>query len=89
MQKTLIFIAGCFIGGLIGGVTGYVINDLTDRDNPEVMQEIEAEQAQQDEFEDFLDQLAATPPPTATAAATPEPPVDPSSAGSGASDNSE
>ncbi len=64
MLKLFIFFAGAVLGGLIGGVAGYVINDLTERENPEVIQEIEAEQAQQEEFEDFLDQLAATPPPS-------------------------
>lgn len=56
------FAAGAVLGGLVGGVAGYVLNDLTSRENPEVMAEIEAEQQLQDDFEAFLDQLAATPP---------------------------
>lgn len=84
MQKPLIFVAGAFLGGLFGGVAGYVINDLTERENPEVIQEIQAEQAQQEDFEDFLDQLAAAPPGGA-AAPTPSPQEEPAPAGSGAS----
>lgn len=64
MKKTiLVFVAGLGLGGLFGGIGGYVINDLTSKQNPEVVQQMQEEEALQEDLDDFLNQLPA---PTST-----------------------
>ena len=41
MKKFVIFAIGFALGGLFGGIGGYVINDLTSRENPEVVQQMQ------------------------------------------------
>lgn len=62
-----LFLAGALSGGLVGGVAGYVINDLTSKENPEVMAEIEEEQQVQEDLEAFLNELGQAPPPAGSA----------------------
>lgn len=45
--------------GLVGGIVGYVVNDLTEKENAEVMTQIRQEQQLQQNLDDFFDQLAA------------------------------
>ncbi|MCB9531184.1 MAG: hypothetical protein H6700_05420 [Myxococcales bacterium] len=53
-------VLGLAVGGLCGGIAGYVINDLTSRENPEVAADIQEQQQVQQNLDDFLQQL---PPP--------------------------
>ena len=87
MNKLLIFIFGFGAVGVTGGVAGYVVNDLTSQENPKVMEEIRAEEAQQDEFEDFLEGLAAEPPPSSPQPATDSQPASVPNQGSNTNDN--
>lgn len=56
------FIGGLCIGGLAGGVGGYVINDLTSVENEEVVQQIEETHQTQDELDDLFNDLGSQPP---------------------------
>lgn len=61
-KKPLLFLViGLAIGGLLGGVGGYVINDLTSQENEEVMAEIEEEQQTQEELDDLFNEIGAQP----------------------------
>lgn len=60
MKKMIIpFVAGSFFGGLVGGVAGYVINDLTSQENEEVVAEIRETEERQASLDDFLNNLPA------------------------------
>lgn len=59
IRDILTFAAGAVVGGLGGGVAGYVINDLTSQQNPVVVEQIEAHQQQQADMEAFLNSLPA------------------------------
>jgi hypothetical protein len=67
-KRSFVFglLAGLVVGGGAGLIGGYVINDLTSQENPEVVQQIEATEARQADFEAFLQGLPA---PDAGAAA--------------------
>lgn len=71
-SKALPFVAGLAIGGLLGGIGGYVVNDLTSKENPEVMEEIRQTQQTQQELDQLFDDLGSSP-PAGNAAPAPEP----------------
>lgn len=62
------FVAGLAVGGLLGGIAGFVINDLSEKEDPEAMQEIEEAEQVQEDLDDFFDSLGTPPPPSAGAA---------------------
>ena len=51
------FFVGGAIFGLAGGVAGSTINDLLERENEEVMAEIQQAEERQQDFEAFLQEL--------------------------------
>ncbi len=62
------FVAGLAVGGLLGGIGGFVVNDLSEREDPEAMQQIEEAEQVQEDLDDFFDSLGSAPPATQGAA---------------------
>jgi gas vesicle protein len=73
------FLAGLVLGGLIGVVAGYVINDLTSKENPEVVEQMREEEQRQDDIDNLLDQLGSQSPDGASN--PPTPPANPAGGG--------
>ena len=58
-RPILVFVLGLAVGGLFGGIAGYVINDLTSKENEEVIAEIEDNEARQQSLEDQFSRMEA------------------------------
>lgn len=62
-RKLVWFFIGLVVGGLIGGIGGYVVNDLTSRENPEVVEEMRQDEQRQIDLDNALQQLGSEPAP--------------------------
>lgn len=62
------FVIGLAVGGLFGGIAGFVVNDLSEREDPEAMQQIEEAEQVQEDLDDFFNSLGSTPAATQGAA---------------------
>lgn len=61
-RKPLVWaVFGFIIGGLLGGVGGYIVNDLTSRENPEVVEQMRQEQQRQENIDNLLKEIGSQP----------------------------
>lgn len=82
--KLIWFFIGLAIGGLLGGIGGYVANDLTSRENAEVVEEMRQEEQLQLDLDSALQQLGAEPVPMESPDAGSAAPIPTNDAGSNA-----